>query len=117
MKLNKGKLRKFAQSGEVVAAPVSLKCKKVDKGPLKQVEQSSSRPPIRDANPLVKAVPPIIMVDVDPSLPADLSKMKDATINQSTHVAVSRAKSVVSSRDMDDYSTAHTEDVHYLFIH
>jgi hypothetical protein len=117
MKLNKGKLRKFAQSGEVVAAPVSLKCKKVDKGPLKQVEQSSSRPPIRDAVPLVKAVPPVIMVDVDPSLPADPSKMKDATINQSTHVAMSRAKSAVSSRDMDDYSTAHTEDVHYLLIH
>uniref|UniRef100_A0A2N9H6G0 Uncharacterized protein n=1 Tax=Fagus sylvatica TaxID=28930 RepID=A0A2N9H6G0_FAGSY len=117
MKLNKGKLRKFAQSGEVVAAPVSLKCKKVDKGPLKQVEQSSSRLPIRDAIPLVKAVPPVIMVDVDPSLPADPSKMKDATINQSTHVAMSRAKSAVSSRDVDNYSTAHTEDVHYLLIH
>jgi hypothetical protein len=32
MKLNKGKLRKLAQSGEVVAAPISLKRKKVDKG-------------------------------------------------------------------------------------
>jgi hypothetical protein len=32
-----GKLRKFAQSGEVVAAPVSLKRKKVDEGPSKQV--------------------------------------------------------------------------------
>ena len=57
------------------------------------------------------------MVDVDPSLPADPSEVKDATINQSSHVAMSRAKSVVSTRDMDDYSTAHTEDVHYLLIH
>ena len=32
MKLNKGKLRKFSQSGEVVAAPVNLKHKKVDEG-------------------------------------------------------------------------------------
>uniref|UniRef100_A0A2N9FG40 Uncharacterized protein n=1 Tax=Fagus sylvatica TaxID=28930 RepID=A0A2N9FG40_FAGSY len=78
MKLNKGKLRKFAQSGEVVAAPVSLK---------------------------------------HPSLPADPSEVWDATINQSSHVAMSRAKSVVSSRDMDDYYTAHTEDGHYLLIH
>jgi hypothetical protein len=117
MRLNKGKLRKFAQSGEVVAAPVSLKRKKVDLGPSKQAEQSFSRPPICDAIPLVKAAPLVIMVDVDSSLPADPFEVKDATINQSPHVAMSRAKSVVSSKDMDDYSTAHTEDVHYLLIH
>ena len=35
MKLNKGKLRKFAQSGEIVAASMSLKHKKVDEGPSK----------------------------------------------------------------------------------
>ena len=117
MKLNKGKLRKFAQSGEVVAAPVNLKHKKVDEGLSKQVEQSSSRPPIRYAIPLVKAVPPVIMVDVDLSLPADPFEVRDATINQSPHVAMSRAKSAVSSRDMDNYSTTHTEDVHYLLVH
>ncbi len=65
----------------------------------------------------MKAVPPIIMVDVDPSLPADPFEVRDAIINQSPHVAMSRAKSAVSSRDMDDYSTAHTKDVHYLLIH
>ena len=80
------------------------------------MEQSSFCPPIHDAVPLVKAVPPIIMVDVDLSLPADPSEVRDATINQSPHVAMSRAKNVVSSRDMDDYSTAHTKDVHYLLI-
>jgi hypothetical protein len=96
---------------------VSLKQKKVDEGPSKQVEQSSSRSPIRDVVPLVKFVPPIIMVDVDPSLPVDPSEVRVATINQSPHVAMSRAKSTVSSRDMDDYSTAHTEDVRYLLIH
>ena len=96
---------------------MSLKQKKVDEGPLKQVEQSSSHLPICDAIPLVKSVPPIIMVDVDPSLPVDLSEVRDATINQSPHAAMSRAKSIVSSRDMDDYSTAHTEDIRYLLIH
>ncbi len=116
MKLNKGKLRKFTQSREVVAVLASLKCKKVDKGPSKQVEQSSSRPPIHDVVPLVKAVPPVIMVDVDPSLPADPSEVRDTIINQSPHIAMSRAKSAVSSRDMGDYSTAHTKDVHYLLI-
>jgi hypothetical protein len=117
MKLNKGKLRKFAQSREVVAAPASLKRKKIDEGSLKQVEQSSSRPPVRDVVPLVKVVPPVIMVDVNPSLPTDPSSVKDATINQSPHVAMSRAKSALSQSDMDDYSTTHTEDVHYLLIH
>jgi hypothetical protein len=102
MKLNKGKLRKFAQSGEVVAAPGSLKRKKIDKGSLKQVEQSSSRLPVRDVVPLVKVVPPVIMVDVNPSLPTDPSSVKDATINQSPHVAMSRAKSALSQSDMDD---------------
>ncbi len=77
----------------------------------------SSRQPVRDAVPLVKAVPSVIMVDVDPSLPTDPSEVRDATINQSSHVVMSRAKSAVSSRDMDDYYTAHTEDVHYLLIH
>ncbi len=43
MKLNKGKLRKFAASGEVVAALVGLKHKKTDEGPSKVMEQSSSR--------------------------------------------------------------------------
>uniref|UniRef100_A0A2N9H3S8 Uncharacterized protein n=1 Tax=Fagus sylvatica TaxID=28930 RepID=A0A2N9H3S8_FAGSY len=73
--------------------------------------------PIRDAVPLVKAVPPVIMVDMDPSLPVDPFEVRDATINQSPYVAMARAKSVVSSRDMDDYATAHTEDVHYLLVH
>jgi hypothetical protein len=65
----------------------------------------------------VKAVPPVIMVDMDPSLPVDPFEVRDATINQSPYVAMARAKSVVSSRDMDDYATAHTEDVHYLLVH
>uniref|UniRef100_A0A2N9EKB4 Uncharacterized protein n=1 Tax=Fagus sylvatica TaxID=28930 RepID=A0A2N9EKB4_FAGSY len=103
--------------GEIVAAPVSLKRKKVDEGPSKQAEQSSSHPPFHDAVPLVKTVPPVIMVDVDPSLPTDPSEVRDATINQSPHVTMSRAKSVVSSKDMDDYSTTHTKDIHYLLIH
>ena len=117
MKLNKSKLRKFAASGEVVAAPASLKHKKTNEGPLKVMEQSSSRPPIRDVVPLVKIVPPVIMVDIDLSLPTDPSSMDDATVNQSPHVAMSRAKDVISQRDMDAYSSAHSEDVHYLLVH
>jgi hypothetical protein len=89
----------------------------VDEGPSKPAEPTSSRPPVRDVVPLVKAVPPVIMVDVDPSLPADLSNVRDATINQSPHIAMSRAKSAVTSKDMDDYSIAHTKDVHYLLTH
>ena len=89
----------------------------MDERPSKHAEQSSSHPPFRDVVPLVKTVPPVIMVDVDPSLPIDPSKVRDATINQSPHVTMSRAKSVVSSKDMDDYSITHTKDIHYLLIH
>ncbi len=46
MKLNKGKLRKLAQLGEIVAAQVSLKRKKVDEDPSKPTGPTSSRPPV-----------------------------------------------------------------------
>jgi hypothetical protein len=114
MKLNKSKLRQLAQSGEVAAAPVTLKRKRVDEGSSKRAEEAPSRHPIQDAVPLVKDVPLVIMVDVDPAPPADPSV---ATINQSPHVAMDRAKAAFTSRDMDDYATAHTKDVHYLLVH
>uniref|UniRef100_A0A2N9FSN6 Uncharacterized protein n=1 Tax=Fagus sylvatica TaxID=28930 RepID=A0A2N9FSN6_FAGSY len=116
MKLNKGKLRKFAQSREVVAAPVSLKHKKVDEGPLKQVEQSSSRLPIRDAVPLVKAVPLVIMVDVDPSLPADpFEGLNEAMVMSQKCIAVEedlatlRAKSITDETEMKNSKRAVVE--------
>ena len=116
MKLNTGKLKKFTASGEVVTVPAGLKRKKIDEGSSKQTKQPLSRPPVRDAVPLVKTVPPVIMVDVDPSLPTNPSSTNDATINQSPHVAMSRAKDAISQLDMGDYSSAHSEDVHYLLI-
>ena len=114
MKLNKSKLRQLTQSGEVAATPVSLKRKKVDEGSSKWAEEVPSRPPIQDVVPLVRAVPPVIMVDMDPALLADLSV---ATVNQSSHVAMDRAKGAISSRDMDDYAAAYTKDVQYLLVH
>ncbi len=54
------------------------------------------------------------MVDVDPNPPADPSM---ATVNQSPHVVMDRAKAAFTSRDMDDYAVTHTEDVHYLLVH
>ena len=114
IKLNKSKLRKLAQSGEVAVAPVNLKHKKIDEGSSKRAEEAPSHPPIQNTVPLVKIVPPLIMVDIDPAPPADPSV---ATINQSPHVAMERAKGAVSSRDMDDYAAAHIEDVHYLLVH
>ena len=54
------------------------------------------------------------MVDVDPAPPTDPSM---ATVNQSPHVAMDRAKGAFTSRDMDDYAAAYTEDVHYLLVH
>jgi hypothetical protein len=98
----------------VAVAPVNLKRKKIDEGSSKRAEEAPSHPPIQNTVPLIKIVPPVIMVDVDPAPPADPSV---ATINQSPHVAMERAKGAVSSRDMDDYAAAHTEDVHYLLVH
>ena len=54
------------------------------------------------------------MVDVDLNPPADPSV---ATVSQSPHVAMDRAKAAFTSKDMDDYAAAYTEDVHYLMVH
>jgi hypothetical protein len=114
MKLNKSRLRQLALSGEVAAAPVSLKRKKVDEGSSKRAEEVPSRPSVQATVPPVDTVLPIIMLDVDLAPPSDPSV---ATINQSPHVAMDRAKSAISSRDMDEYAIAHTEDFSYLMVH
>ena len=114
MKLNKSKLKQLAQSGEVAVAPVSLKRKKPNEGSSKRAEEPPTRPAVRDAVPIVQTVPPVIMVDVDAALPSNPSS---ATINQSPHIAMDRAKAAVTSRDIDDYAAAHTEDVQYLMVH
>ena len=114
MKLNKSRLRQLAQSGEVVADPVILKRKRAGEGSSRRAEEVPTRPPPRDAVPLVKDVPSVIMVDVDLNPPADPFV---ATVNQCPHVAMDRAKAAFTSKDMDDYAAAHTEDVHYLLVH
>ena len=114
MKLNKSRLRQLAQSGEVAADPVVLKRKRAGEGSSKQAEELPTRPPPREAVPVVKDTPPVIMVDVDLNPPSDPSV---ATVNQSPHVAMDRAKAAFTSKDMDDYAAAHTEDVRYLMVH
>jgi hypothetical protein len=122
MKLNKNRLKQLAQSGEVAAAPVSLKRKKTDEGSSKRVEEAPSRPSvptvtpsvIPTAVPSVPKVPTVVMVDSDLTPPSDSSS---ATINQSPHVAMDKAKGVISSRDTDEYAVAHTEDLSYLMVH
>ena len=54
MKLNKSRLKQLAQSGEVAAAPVSLKRKKVDEGSSKRAKEAPSRPSILAAVPSVE---------------------------------------------------------------
>uniref|UniRef100_A0A2N9H0E8 Uncharacterized protein n=1 Tax=Fagus sylvatica TaxID=28930 RepID=A0A2N9H0E8_FAGSY len=114
MKLNKSRLRQLAQSGEVAADPVVLKRKRFDEGSSKRAKEAPTRPPVQEPIPLVREVPPVVMVDVDPSPPTDPSV---ATVNQSLHMAMDRAKRAFTSRDMDNYAAAHTEDVHYLLVH
>jgi hypothetical protein len=119
MKLNKSRLKQLAQSGEVAAAPVSLKRKKPDEGSSKRAEEAPSRPSVSTVTPSVipTTVPPssrprpVVMVDSDLTPPSDPSA---STINQSPHVAMDRAKGAISSRDMDEYAVAHTEDLSYL---
>jgi hypothetical protein len=112
MKLNKSRLRQLTQSGEVAVDPVVLKRKRADEGSSKRAEEAPTRPPVQGAPPLVKKVPPVVMVDVDLAPPPDPSV---ATVNQSPHVAMDKAKRAFTSRDMD--AAAHTEDVHYLMVH
>uniref|UniRef100_A0A2N9GNP9 Transposase (putative) gypsy type domain-containing protein n=1 Tax=Fagus sylvatica TaxID=28930 RepID=A0A2N9GNP9_FAGSY len=97
MKLNKNRLKQLAQSGEVAAAPVSLKRKKTDEGSSKRVEEAPSRPSvptvtpsvIPTAVPSVPKVPTVVMVDSDLTPPSDSSS---ATINQSPHVAMDKSE-------------------------
>ena len=114
MKLNKSRLRQLAQSGEVATAPVSLKRKKVDEGSSKKAEEAPPRASVQAPVPPIQTVPPVVMVDVDPAPPSDPSV---ATINQSPHVALERAKSAISSQDVDEYAVAYTEDLSYLMVH
>uniref|UniRef100_A0A2N9HIF2 Uncharacterized protein n=1 Tax=Fagus sylvatica TaxID=28930 RepID=A0A2N9HIF2_FAGSY len=53
MKLNKSRLKQMAQSGEVAAAPISLKRKKPDEGSSKRAEEAPSRPSAPIATPPV----------------------------------------------------------------
>ena len=122
MKLNKSRLKHLAQSGEVAAAPISLKRKKPDEGSSKRSEEAPSHPSvpvvtppvIPTAVPSVQKAPTVIMVDSDLTPPSDPSA---STINQSPHVAMDRAKGAISSRDMDEYAVAHMEDLSYLMVH
>uniref|UniRef100_A0A2N9GDS0 Uncharacterized protein n=1 Tax=Fagus sylvatica TaxID=28930 RepID=A0A2N9GDS0_FAGSY len=85
MKLNKSRLKQMAQSGEVAAAPISLKRKKPDEGIFeapKKLPQSSWW--IRILTPPSAA----------------------STINQSPLVAMDRAKSALTSQDMEEYAVA-----------
>ena len=94
--------------------PVVLKRKRANEGSSKRAEEAPTRPPMQEAVPLVRQVLPVVMVNVDPTPPTDPSV---ATVNQSPHVAMDRAKRAFTSRDMDNYAAAHTEDVHYLLVH
>uniref|UniRef100_A0A2N9HNJ5 Transposase (putative) gypsy type domain-containing protein n=1 Tax=Fagus sylvatica TaxID=28930 RepID=A0A2N9HNJ5_FAGSY len=112
MKLNKSRLRQLAQSGEVAAEPVVLKRKRAGEGSSQQIEEV--RPPPKETVPAVKDVPLVIMVDLDMNPPGDTSA---ATVSQNPHVAMDRAKTAFTSKDMDNYAAAHTDDVHYLLVH
>uniref|UniRef100_A0A2N9IDK4 Uncharacterized protein n=1 Tax=Fagus sylvatica TaxID=28930 RepID=A0A2N9IDK4_FAGSY len=120
MKLNKSRLRQMAQSGEVAAAPISLKRKKPDEGSSKRAEEAPPRPSAQVATPpviptIVPSVqrdPSVILVDSDFTPPTAAS-----TINQSPLVAMDRAKGAITTPDMEEYAVAHTEDLSLLMVH
>uniref|UniRef100_A0A2N9HVM0 Transposase (putative) gypsy type domain-containing protein n=1 Tax=Fagus sylvatica TaxID=28930 RepID=A0A2N9HVM0_FAGSY len=106
----------FEDSGHrrssVAAEPVVLKRKRAGEGSSRQTE--TIRPPPKETVPAVEDVPPVIMVDLDTNPPRDASA---ATVSQNPHLAMDRAKAAFTSKDMDDYAAAHTDDVHYLLVH
>jgi hypothetical protein len=120
MKLNKSRLKQMAQSGEVAAAPISLKRKKPDEGSSKRAEEAPSRPSAPTATPPVipttvpsgQRDPSVILVDSDLTPPTAAS-----TINQSPLVAMDRAKGAITPHDMDEYAVAHTDDLSLLMVH
>jgi hypothetical protein len=110
----------MAQSGEVAAAPISLKRKKLDEGSSKRAEEAPSRPSvpvvpppvIPTAAPSVQKAPTVVLVDSNLTPPSAAS-----TINQSPLVAMDRAKGAIFSQDTDEYAVAHTEDLSLLMVH
>ena len=120
MKLNKIRLKQLAQSGEVAAAPINLKRKKLDEGSSKRAEEAPSRPSVPVVTPpviptvvpSVQKVPTVIMVDSDLTPPSAAS-----TINQSPPVAMDRAKAAITPQDVDEYVVAHTDDLSLLMVH
>uniref|UniRef100_A0A2N9FPG2 Transposase (putative) gypsy type domain-containing protein n=1 Tax=Fagus sylvatica TaxID=28930 RepID=A0A2N9FPG2_FAGSY len=105
MKLNKSRLKQMAQSGEVAAAPISLKRKKTDEGSSRRSEEALPRPSVPivtppimpTAAPSVQKAPTVIMVDSDLTPPS-----AGSTINQSPLVAMDRAKAAITPQDADE---------------
>uniref|UniRef100_A0A2N9FMS3 Transposase (putative) gypsy type domain-containing protein n=2 Tax=Fagus sylvatica TaxID=28930 RepID=A0A2N9FMS3_FAGSY len=120
MKLNKSRLKQMAQSGEVAAAPISLKRKKTDEGSSRRSEEALPRPSVPivtppimpTAAPSVQKAPTVIMVDSDLTPPS-----AGSTINQSPLVAMDRAKAAITPQDADEYAVAHTDDLSLLMVH
>uniref|UniRef100_A0A2N9H8B0 Uncharacterized protein n=1 Tax=Fagus sylvatica TaxID=28930 RepID=A0A2N9H8B0_FAGSY len=120
MKLNKNRLKQMAQSGEVAAAPISLKRKKTDEGSSRRSEEALPRPSVPivtppimpTAAPSVQKAPTVIMVDSDLTPPS-----AGSTINQSPLVAMDRAKAAITPQDADEYAVAHTDDLSLLMVH
>ena len=120
MKLNKSRLKQMAQSGEVAAAPISLKRKKPDEGSSKRAEEAPSHPSVPvvpppvvpTATPSTQQAPTVILMDFDLTPPSAAS-----TINQSPLVSMDKAKGAISSQDMDEYAVAHTDDLSLLMVH
>uniref|UniRef100_A0A2N9H4B1 Uncharacterized protein n=1 Tax=Fagus sylvatica TaxID=28930 RepID=A0A2N9H4B1_FAGSY len=120
MKLNKSRLKQMAQSGEVAAAPISLKRKKPDEGSSRRSEEALPRPSVPivtppvvpTAAPSVQKAPTVIMVDSDLTPPS-----AGSTINQSPLVAMDRAKGAITPQDTDEYAVAHTDDLSLLMVH
>uniref|UniRef100_A0A2N9FF04 Transposase (putative) gypsy type domain-containing protein n=1 Tax=Fagus sylvatica TaxID=28930 RepID=A0A2N9FF04_FAGSY len=108
MKLNKSRLKQMAQSGEVAAAPISLKRKKPDEGSSKRAEEAPSRP----SAPI--ATPPVIPTAVpsgqrDPPVILGLTEamvMARRCASVEEDLALLRAKSIADEAEMKNAKRA-----------
>uniref|UniRef100_A0A2N9F5T8 Transposase (putative) gypsy type domain-containing protein n=1 Tax=Fagus sylvatica TaxID=28930 RepID=A0A2N9F5T8_FAGSY len=91
------RLKQMAQSGEVAAAPISLKRKKPDEGSSKRAEEAPSRPSA------TVATPPVIPTAVP-------SGQRDPPV-------ILGEKEPLTPQDMDEYAVAHTDDLSLLMVH
>ena len=118
MKINKSKLKNTVEKG-ALAAPISIKRKRIDEGQSSIPEPSRpilKRAPSTQATPFVPQPPMVVQI---PNEEIAIVQATDdgPTICRSHGLAAKRAKAAVTELDFQEYAGAWTENISKLMVH